>query len=386
MFQQYAYTLSAFFEGAAHPDQPIDISSNGLLVHRDTAEFLEKAAWDTYRVIAAHNLSKHPPGDRRKALKIFRCLLDKISSFMSVSRLNPSIPANPIHLLYFCAIYIRRLNSLRFHAGPLMDQQAIGMLEETMAIMRTCKINLLDTGGDQTKDVKGWLGGIDRFGSVSRFSPEWWCFLDGKHDEYSKDSEASASHHVKRRPTPAPMFPKPMIPMGGLRVPANSVMLHPPDHVVASDSVNSVYSDESYASTSADSPITNGYSSFASSPKLDENVQPLDLSPIIPHSISSLKKDDRNSAHLHFSSSLPTQHAPRSPLQQGDTPVESTPRNEIEMETLHHALRSGLTSTSRTSPPGARRLSMLQPIQYPEPVHDRNTALSDNPYDSSTQK
>lgn len=384
VFQQYVYILTAFFEGAAHSKHSIEISSNKLLAHNNIAEFLEKAAWDTYRVVAAQNLFDHPPTDRRRALKAFRRLLEKISSLLlSVTQSNSErVPANPVHLLYFCAIYIRRLNSLRFHSDLAMDQQATGILEESIINMRTCKPAILDRGGGMNNIPRYWVSEADRYGSVIRFSEEWWWFLYGKHDEHCKDSESAGSHR-KRHPAPptamvslgsAPTYPKPMIPMSGFRTPSSSTMLAPPERVAAFDSMNSVYTDESYASTCAETPITSGYNSFVSSPIMDEKGRFFDTSPVIPHSASSLKKDNRNTAPPRETASrLPTASSAQQILQQrSEAPLATTAMNDIELETIDHA----------SSTTVAGRLPVQQSIQFPSPVH----TPSDSPYNGVIQR
>ncbi|PPQ81304.1 hypothetical protein CVT25_015078 [Psilocybe cyanescens] len=187
IFQQYSHVLKTFFQGAA--DSYYTVSSNCLLAHRDTAEFLEKAAWDTFHIMTTLNLSKYSDNDRAKAIKIFQNIMAQISSSLSTSQsMRHRQPVNPVYLLYLTAIYVRRLNALLLQCEPCMDEAAVAALEATMSVMLVYKNNTLES---EDAGSRRQLNGRDRFGSVQRFSAEWWSFLEGKHDTNCKDSEAS---------------------------------------------------------------------------------------------------------------------------------------------------------------------------------------------------
>ncbi|KAH9475124.1 hypothetical protein JR316_0012235 [Psilocybe cubensis] len=288
VFQQYVYLLSAFFKGVTHSKHTI--SSNDLLAHEDVIGFLENAAWDTFRVVAAQSLRTLPPSERRKALTAFKSLLTKMTSFlMCLTQPTPEIvPANPIHLLVFCAIYVRRLNSWRFQSQvPMMDQQATGFLEEAIINIRDCKQAIIDKHGFSYPETLKWFVKQDQFGSVDMFSDQWWRFLYGKYDEYCQDSEKSVRKEQKS-PSTLPMTSaasRPTVPMGGFRIPV-------PPSFPAATSMSSVYSDESYASSGEDSPITSTYSSLFSTPSLLPRGDY--LHPYPPKSSSSLRGGSSN--------------------------------------------------------------------------------------------
>lgn len=181
--------LATFFEGASDPHY--QISSECLLAHGDTVQFLEKAAWDTHLVLTTHSLDKLPAEDRVKVLSTFELVLARITSRLTATVPHHQ-PANPLHLLNFAAIYIRRINSLRLQPnGHTLDPKASEQLFEIMGTMSEYRLKNGDSLSEGFDSISHRMRGKDKYGGVRRFSPEWWAFLDGNHEAHSEDNELS---------------------------------------------------------------------------------------------------------------------------------------------------------------------------------------------------
>ncbi|KAH9475118.1 hypothetical protein JR316_0012229 [Psilocybe cubensis] len=402
VFQQYGHVLTTFFKGAA--DSHYDISPNCLLSHRGVAEFLEKAAWDTFRIMTTLSLENYSAEDRVKAITIFRTIMTQISSSLNTS---PSTkhrqPKNPIYLLYLTGIYVRRINALRKQPGPCMDDAAVNELEATMSVMLVYKSNIVDieeagSTHDNAQLSKRRLNGKDRFGSVQRFSPDWWSFLEGKHDTNIKDSEASPFTRIwweKRRPAPAvaPVTPVSTLPRQSSLHPSRGVIRSPPMRPSISTTTQGtlpVYSENdeigprtprtassmtASSSALAFSEIVHTKSDIQHSSEGPTAVDPgpkLTASSVQQSSV--LRIDNFQSLSLSTLNSESLSHAP----QQRTSVLSSTSSKEdkIEMleivpasaETLHPVLRS----VTRTRTPVER-------VKFPDPIYDPRS-LSDNPY------
>ncbi|PPQ80594.1 hypothetical protein CVT25_001556 [Psilocybe cyanescens] len=414
IFQQYGHVLKTFFESAA--DSLYPVTSNCLLAHRDTAEFLEKAAWDTYRIMTTLNLAKYSDKDRATAIKIFQNIMTQISSSLNTSHsTRHRQPVNPVYLLYLTAIYIRRLNVLRLQPGPSMDETAVAALEVTMSVMLVYKSNTLESEDapgpsmDETavaalevtmsvmlvyksntlesEDAvsRRKLNGKDRFGSVQRFSAKWWSFLEGKHDTNCKDSEASPFTRIwweKRRPASvAPVAP------ATLTV-ATTPMNHPPTPI-------SRYSPRSPGMRPSISTATQG-----SLPSYSENYEmgPRTDSSMTASSSTVISIDTRT--HSSSDSSCLT----ASPEQQTSASrIDFFQSLNATMNTMEHGKppnqRSAMSSLSSLKedkiemveivPPSAETMNpvlasltaSVNGVDYPDPIYDPGS-LSDNPYPS----
>ncbi|PPQ84820.1 hypothetical protein CVT25_015100 [Psilocybe cyanescens] len=391
IFQQYSHVLKTFFQGAA--DSYYTVSSNCLLAHRDTAEFLEKAAWDTFRIMTTLNLSKYSDNDRAKAIKIFQNIMAQISSSLSTSQsTRHRQPVNPVYLLYLTAIYVRRLNALLLQRGPCMDEAAVAALEATMSVMLVYKNN---TSESKDASNRRKINGRDRFGSVQRFSGEWWSFLEGKHDTNCKDSEASPFMRIwweKWRPeSVAPVTPTtPTVATTPMNHPPSPISRYFPRSPAVRPSISTATQGSlpSYSENYEKGPRTD--SSIAASSSTVISIDTRTLEKVHSHSLEAFSSPDptcltaspeqqTSASRIDFFQSL---NATVNTMEQGKPPNKRPPVSSLSL------LKEDKIEIVEIAPPSAETmnpvLASVNSVKYPDSIYNPGS-LSDNPYPSGNQ-
>lgn len=176
--------LIEFFEHSAKPHGQY-IYPVCLHAHKNTVKFLETASIYAYIAIAPY-VDEIDIQDRKKRMKAFVFVLRSISTALDRALQSDRLRES-MYLFYTSAMYVRCLYCLMLSQDS-QDRGYISLLttiQDLFALMRNYKKRTIDVGEfephleQQYKEKDAFYYKTSSSKQSSRFSPEWWSFLDG---------------------------------------------------------------------------------------------------------------------------------------------------------------------------------------------------------------
>ncbi|PPQ91271.1 hypothetical protein CVT25_006214 [Psilocybe cyanescens] len=183
-FQQYSFMLIEFFEHAAKPHGQ-SVYPVCLHGHQNTTKFLETASVHSFIAIAPY-VHEIDTKEYKKRMKAFVFVLRSISSTLDRA-LQSNRLRESLYLFYTSAIYIRCLYCLMLSQDSQEQgyTSLLASIRDLLVILRSYKSQTIDIGEIEPHLEEQFMG-KDTFyyktsssEQSSRFSPEWWSFLDG---------------------------------------------------------------------------------------------------------------------------------------------------------------------------------------------------------------
>ncbi|KDR71743.1 hypothetical protein GALMADRAFT_143541 [Galerina marginata CBS 339.88] len=178
LFWQYSHVPMSFFEFAARAEKN-KVYPNELHNHPGIVEFLQRVASITAAATRGDAFQAEQPTFDIELSNAYSAIFSFIGNQLRQSLISMPIQSenigrlNLLYLFYTSAIYVRILFLKGLWTIPLISTS----IESLLPVMRQFRERTIDVGFVNDFLERRFKGEDDQF-VVSRFSKEWWSFLD----------------------------------------------------------------------------------------------------------------------------------------------------------------------------------------------------------------